>query len=449
MLMPFSFAKNDKLLQQCFDIAGVMFIGLDTQGKVMLANIKASEVFGFPVKEIVGKNWFSNFLPESEREEVYEVFKKMISGKIDHIEFFENNVLTSSGETKTIYWHNSILYDKKGHICGLLSSGQDITGHKLTSTQLAKNELQLQKIYDLLPIGLWIADKNGKLLSGNPAGIKIWGAEPHVGIEEYGVFKAYKMPSHEEIQPSEWALAHTITEGVTIENELLEIEAFDGKKKLILNYTAPVIDDAGNITGAIIVNQDVTEEKKLEQSLAESEERFQQAIKATNDGLFDWNLITNEIYYSHGWKAMLGYSDDEIKNDFSVWEELTKEEDVKESWANLNNLLQGKIDRFEMEFKMKHKDGHWVDILSRADKVLDKNGKAVRIVGVHQDITELKKYRENLEEMVKQRTSDLEEKNAELQRYNKLFIGREFRIKELRDEVKALKAKLGINGAEF
>ncbi|MCF7910881.1 MAG: PAS domain-containing protein [Candidatus Cloacimonetes bacterium] len=122
---------------------------------------------------------------------------------------------------------------------------------------------------------------------------------------------------------------------------------------------------------------------------------------------------------------------------------LTNDEDAKKSWTSLNSLLEGKIDRFEMEFKMKHKDGHWVDILSRADKVLDKNGKAVRIVGVHQDITELKKYRENLEEMVKQRTEDLEEKNAELQRFNKLFIGREFRIKELRDELKTLKEKLG------
>jgi len=91
---------------------------------------------------------------------------------------------------------------------------------------------------------------------------------------------------------------------------------------------------------------------------------------------------------------------------------------------------------------MKHKDGHWVDILSRANKVLDKNGKAVRIVGTHVDITELKQYREKLEELVLQRTQDLEEKNAELQRYNKLFIGREFRIKELREEVKALKRKL-------
>ena len=434
--------EKESLLQQCLDISSGMFIALDKQGIVILANEKASELLGLPIDEIIGKKWFMSFVPGAEGKEVRAVFAKIVSGDITSVEFFENEILTSSGELKTILWHNSILYDKKNNVVGLLSSGEDITDLKNTSSALMKKELQLQKIFDLLPIGLWITDENGKLVSGNPAGVKIWGAEPHVGIEEYGVFRAWRMPGHEEIMPEDWALAHTIKEGVTIENELLEIEAFDGKKKLVLNYTAPVMNDKSKIEGAIVINLDVTEEKKLEQSLAKSEERFQQAMKATQDGIFDWNLITNEIYYSPGWKAILGYSDDEIKNDFSVWEELTKEEDVKKSWANLNDLLEGKIDRFEMEFKMKHKNGHWVDILSRANKINDKNGKAVRLVGVHVDITELKQYREKLEELVKQRTEDLEEKNAELQRYNKLFIGREFRIKELREEMKTLKMKL-------
>lgn len=447
--MPYKHLKEDRLLQQCLDISSGMFIALDKQGRVILANEKASEILGYPIDEIIGKNWFSHFVSGSEGEEIRAVFAKIISGEITEVEFFENDVLTRSGELKTVRWHNSILFDRKNIVLGLLSSGEDITDLKDTSSALMTKELQLQKIFDLLPIGLWITDENGKLLKGNPAGVKIWGAEPHVGIEEYGVFKAWRMPGHEEIKPENWALAHTIKEGVTIENELLEIEAFDGKKKLILNYTAPVKNNEGIIEGAIVVNLDVTEEKKLEQSLAESEERFQQAMKVTQDGIFDWNLITNEIYYSPGWKAMLGYNDDEIKNDFSVWEELTKEEDVKKSWENLNNLLEGKIDRFEIEFKMKHKDGHWVDILSRANKILDKNGKAVRIVGIHQDISELKQYREKLEELVKQRTEALEEKNAELQKYNKLFIGREFRIKELRDEVKELKRKLHIPDPEM
>lgn len=122
----------------------------------------------------------------------------------------------------------------------------------------------------------------------------------------------------------------------------------------------------------------------------ESEERFDLAMKFANDGIFDWNLTTNEIYYSPSWKRMLGYHDDELPNDFSVWENLTAPDDVKKAWKMQKELVSKKRERFELEFKMKHKEGHWVDILSRANVVFDSEGKAIRIVGTHVDITERK-----------------------------------------------------------
>ncbi|RQD92899.1 PAS domain S-box protein, partial [Methanosalsum natronophilum] len=116
--------------------------------------------------------------------------------------------------------------------------------------------------------GVWFADENGKLVMGNPAGIEIWGAEPKVGPKKYDVFKARRLPSREIIQPDDWALAHTINKGIAITNELLEIEAFDGKNKIILNHTFPVFDNEDNVEGAIVINQDITTEKMKELRLS-------------------------------------------------------------------------------------------------------------------------------------------------------------------------------------
>ena len=93
---------------------------------------------------------------------------------------------------------------------------------------------------------------------------------------------------------------------------------------------------------------------------------------------------------------MLGYADHEIKNEFSEWERLTRSEDAKASWAMLNEVLERKRGRFEMEFQMAHKDGHWVDILSRANVIFNDDGKGIRVVGTHVDISERKKMEKEL-----------------------------------------------------
>ena len=146
------------------------------------------------------------------------------------------------------------------------------------------------------------------------------------------------------------------------------------------------------------LEREIFERRKAEEALVKSEERFQLAIKFANDGLFDWNLVTHEIYYSPVWKSLLGYRDDEIANEFSQWETLTHPEDIGSSWAMLKEVLDGKRDRFEKEFRMRHKDGHWVYILSRANITYDEKGKAVRVVGTHVDVSKRKMYENALRE---------------------------------------------------
>ncbi|MBT6499129.1 MAG: PAS domain S-box protein, partial [Deltaproteobacteria bacterium] len=85
----------------------------------------------------------------------------------------------------------------------------------------------------------------------------------------------------------------------------------------------------------------------------------------------------------------------------SEWERLTKPVDVKASWTMLNEILDGKRDHFEQEFQMLHKDGHWIDILSRANVVFDEDGKGIRVLGTHVDITERRLAEESLREKEK------------------------------------------------
>lgn len=150
-------------------------------------------------------------------------------------------------------------------------------------------------------------------------------------------------------------------------------------------------------TGEVVtIYNDVTDQKNSEQLLKESEQRFQRAMNASQDGIYDWDLETKDIYYSPVWKRMLGYEPDELPNDFSVWEKLTHPDDLKSSWNMMNEVIDGKRDRFEIEFRMKHKNGHWVDILSRSNLYTDDLNGKIRVVGTHVDISEIKKIEREL-----------------------------------------------------
>ena len=110
-----------------------------------------------------------------------------------------------------------------------------------------------------MSIGFWLADREGRLLLGNPAGERIWGAQHHGGQEEYGIFKAWRLPGRERIRPDDWALGYAVNEGRTTTEELLQIEALDGTHKFILNWAAPVKKEDGKIISAFVINQDLTD----------------------------------------------------------------------------------------------------------------------------------------------------------------------------------------------
>jgi PAS domain S-box-containing protein len=132
-------------------------------------------------------------------------------------------------------------------------------------------------------------------------------------------------------------------------------------------------------------------------ALRRSEERFSLAMRGANDGLWDWDVRTGEVYYSPRWKAMLGYAEDEIEPIFGAWERLVHPDDKLPAMEGVEAFLAGELGKFEIEFRMRHKDGHYVDVLSRAFGVHEApGGPVVRIVGTHVDITERKRVEEEV-----------------------------------------------------
>ena len=140
-----------------------------------------------------------------------------------------------------------------------------------------------------------------------------------------------------------------------------------------------------------IIVRDITERKRAEAALRESEERLTLAVAGAQEGVLGLESRSGAVVYSLRWKKMLGYSDNEIEPNVSAWERLVHPDD--RSRADQANEAVARGERmYEAEFRLRHKDGHYVHVLSRGFPVRrEPDGPVVRIVGTHFDLTERKK----------------------------------------------------------
>ncbi|HEX5839302.1 MAG TPA: EAL domain-containing protein [Anaerolineales bacterium] len=136
--------------------------------------------------------------------------------------------------------------------------------------------------------------------------------------------------------------------------------------------------------------REVAERIKAEAALRESDERYSLAVKGTNDGIWDWNLTTQEVYYSPRWKAILGYADEELGNSPKEWLGRVHPEDRKYLETAISTYIQSNEPHFEHEHRILHKNGTYCWVLTQGFAVRDADGKRIRMAGSQSDITDRK-----------------------------------------------------------
>ena len=166
--------------QTYLDLVQVMIVALDSQGRVTLINRKGCEILGCDPQEIIGKNWFDNFLPESVADEVKSVFERLMTGERETAEYYENAVINRAEEERLIAWHNLALRDSSGAIIGTLSAGEDITERKKAEIQIEEQIYTLSVLYDL-------AQKSSEILDLRASAHEV----VRCCVENFGAFLAW------------------------------------------------------------------------------------------------------------------------------------------------------------------------------------------------------------------------------------------------------------------
>ena len=260
--------KEKERAQQYLDVAGVMIIVINKRGEVTLANKKACEVLGCKEDEIIGKNWFDNFILAENSNAVEGVFNQIMSGELEPVEYFENYVITKSGEKKLIAWHNMSIRDGKGRITQSLSSGEDISERKRAEEALKASEEFNRELVDSSPIGIMYLDKDGTIVYENPAmghlmGVPEGEKSPAIGM------KMQEIPNVKQAGGDE--LIRKLFSQGKISGEEFKYESLFGEQKILEVHASLRKNPAGETVGSVMMCVDITEHNKLEEQLRQSQ----------------------------------------------------------------------------------------------------------------------------------------------------------------------------------
>src|SRR5215213_3251116 len=252
-----------------------------------------------------------------------------------------------------------------------------------TDDSLSK-EQALHLILNNIDDFFFLLDKNLKIICIND--------QTRLRLNEYiGVNVTEGMSILEIISPERRSMMLDLYREVLNGDERTSESEFypNGEVRVFENHLKPARNKTGEVVGLVICSREITEQKKAAQALKEIEERWRFALKGAKQGVWDWNMQTGDVFYSNAYKRLYGYKDDELKGRIEEWEEMIHPDDKKKIDQAIEEHTTSSNPYYESTYRIRTKDGDYKWILARGMLVSrDKDGKSLRMIGTHTDITD-------------------------------------------------------------
>ena len=256
---------------------------------------------------------------------------------------------------------------------------------QFNALEVAKRNSHIRAIFETFPDIFFVVTGTGEIVEASGAALVDWGHPPGHWVGK----PLMEFPNKEIGRRFKETLARAHDTRSTVSLEF----AFMVKGRLAF-YEARLRPSDHNQT--VVLVRDITAQKSALEALKASEERYALAARAANDGLWDWNLPSNRIYFSPRWKDLLGYADGEMENHPNAWWDRIHPDDAEHVKRAFTHLGESGKDTLEIEYRIRHRDNSFRWVETRGLTVRDATGAAYRIVGSQTDITSRKAAEERL-----------------------------------------------------
>ena len=423
--------ESEEQHRALYNNAPLSYQSLDEDGCFIDINPGWLKTLGYDREKVIGK-WFGDFLHSEWKphfKKNFQEFKKR--GYVHDVQF---KIRHRNGHYLDISFEGRIGYHPDGKFKQTYCVFQEITERKqLEAELLVKNE-----VFEASITANSISDNKGILTYVNNAFIRIWDYENKDEVVGKPISDFFKLKD----------------KAMNITNALKKTGVWEGeyiglrkdKTTFIAYGLATIIKDrSGDNIGYQSAVLDISDRKRMEETLKESEEKYSSVVENSQDGII---VLRKGIikFLNQTLLDLTGYNLEELID--KEFEKLLTPE-YRKLVKNMHHArLAGKDVLSIYELEIIRKDGIVIPIEVSNTTITYKDEKA--ILSIIRDISErkrieeeLEKHRNHLEKLIKERTKELEEKNKELERFNKLFVGREFRVKELKDKIKELEKEAG------
>ncbi|MCC5647478.1 PAS domain S-box protein [Nostoc sp. CHAB 5824] len=376
--------------------ANSIILRTDRQGRIRYINDCGLSFFGYKEDQILGRTLLETIVPETEtsgrdlKQFVHDLFHNLEAPLPQAYLQTENENLCRNGRRVWIAWSNQAIFNDQGEVVEILSVGNDTTQRRQAEEALQRSEAKFRAIFANSQVGIFrVRLSDGLLLDANQRHANLFGfnsPEEIIGLEH--VIGYYADPSDHQ---------HLI-ELLKRDREVRSFEAqmrkrdgtlFWGLFSLYLNA------DDDYIEGVIA---DISDRKQAEAALQNSEERLRLALTATNQGLYDLDLKTEERIVNPEYALMLGYNPATFHEPISEWIARLHPDDRESVVATYRAYIAGEIPSYQAEYRQRTQDGQWKWTLSVGKIVAwDESGQPMRMLGTHVDINDRKQAEEALQ----------------------------------------------------
>ena len=280
-----------------------------------------------------------------------------------------------------------VLRNDQGQIVKLYGIVQDITHRKLAEIKLNTERNQLRTLIDNLPDSIYIKDAFGRKIITNHIDLQLIGAESEkevLGKTDLEIFSGdLGLRGYADDM-------EVIKTGNAIFNREDCFFEKDGEPVWLLTSKVPLRNELGEISGLLGIGRIVTDRKKSEEALKLSNERYVYATKATFDAIWDWDIVNDYLYWGEGYEKIFGYKIlDKIENHINSFDNIHPD-DRKLVFNGIDKLIEGTGLNWTCEYRYLKANKEYAYVQDKAIIIRDYSGKAVRMIGAMQDITERK-----------------------------------------------------------